>query len=231
MFHNDRVSQLLRYRRMYTPTPFQQDRPEVLQEFMERYPLAVLVGASDKGVLASHIPLIFEGTHGTSGTLKGHIARANPMWREFTDGAEVLAIFQGASHYISPNWYASKREHGKVVPTWNYTVVHARGRITWIQDRAWLRSFVGTLTDRHERGSASPWQISDAPAGYFEQMLSAIVGFEIAIESLSGKWKLSQNRSAADQAGVVSALSTSADPAALEMAALVAQPNRSQRGD
>jgi len=222
--------QLLTYGRMYAPTHFQQDRPEVLQQFMERYPLAGLVGTSAKGILANHVPLIYEATHGTPGTLRGHIARANSMWRELTDGAEVLAIFQGASHYISPSWYPSKPEHGKVVPTWNYTVVHARGRITWVRDAAWLRNFVGTLTDRHERDSASPWQVSDAQADYIEQMLSAIVGLEIAIDSLSGKWKLSQNRSAADRAGVVSALAASRDPAAREMAALVAHPDRDPRG-
>ena len=209
---------------MYTPTQFQENRPEILQQFMERFPLAVLVGATAGGIQASHIPLLYEAADGSHGKLKGHVARANPMWRELKTGAEVLAIFQGASHYISPNWYPSKVEHGKVVPTWNYTAVHARGRISWIHDPEWLRSFVGTLTERHERSSPSPWKISDAPSAYIEQMLRAIVGFEIALESLSGKWKLSQNRSAADRAGVVAALSASPDAASRGMAALVAHP-------
>ena len=213
---------------MYVPTHFQENRPEVLHQFMERFPLAVLVGATPGGIQASHIPLLYEPVHGAHGRLKGHLARANSMWRELKAGAEVLAIFQGASHYISPNWYPSKSEHGKVVPTWNYTAVHARGRISWIHDPEWLRNLVGTLTDRHERGSPSPWKISDAPSAYIDQMLSAIVGFEIALESLTGKWKLSQNRNAADRAGVVAALSASSDVASRGMAALVAQPDGSK---
>jgi transcriptional regulator len=193
---------------------------------MERYPLAVMVAATARGIQAHHIPLILEPSDGTLGTLKGHIARANSLWRDLEAGAEVLAIFQGASHYISPNWYPSKREHGKVVPTWNYTVVHARGRIAWMQDAAWLRAFLQTLTERQERRYESPWQMSDAPAGYIEQMLTAIVGFEIAMESLTGTWKLSQNRSAADRSGVVTSLSASTDAASQDMATLVAHPEK-----
>ena len=192
---------------MYTPTHFDERRPQLLHELMAQYPLAVVVAATAKGIEANHIPLMLRTWGGTPGTLKGHIARANSLWRDLPAGAEVLAIFQGASHYISPNWYPTKREHGKVVPTWNYTVVHARGRIVWKQDAAWLRAFLETLTDRHERRYEARWQVSDAPADYIEQMLRAIVGFEIAIESLTGKWKLSQNRSADDRAGVVSSLS------------------------
>ncbi len=193
---------------------------------MAEYPLAVVVGATAKGIEANHIPLMFVPGDGTPGTLKGHIARANSLWRDLEAGAEVLAIFQGASHYISPSWYPSKREHGKVVPTWNYTVVHARGHIVWKQDAGWLRAFLETLTDRHERHSETPWHVSDAPADYIDQMLKAIVGFEIAIESLTGKWKLSQNRAADDRAGVVSSLSASNDPASRDMAALVAHPDK-----
>jgi transcriptional regulator len=215
---------------MYTPRHFDQQRPELLHELMERHPLAVVVGATAKGVEANHIPLIFEPRDGTPGTLKGHIARANSLWRDLKAGAEVLAIFQGASHYISPNWYPSKREHGKVVPTWNYTVVHARGRIVWVHDAAWLRAFLETLTDRHERRYETHWQVSDAPADYIEQMLTAIVGFEIAIESLTGNWKLSQNRNAADRNGVVSSLSASTDAASHDMAALVAHPEKGKSG-
>jgi transcriptional regulator len=215
---------------MYTPTDFEESRPEILHGLMDRYPLATIVAATATGIQANHIPLIFEPTNGTLGTLKGHIARANSLWRDLKVGAEVLAIFQGSSHYISPNWYPTKREHGKVVPTWNYTVVHARGRISWVQDAVWLRKFLETLTDRHERRHTSPWQISDAPADYIEQMLAAIVGFEIAIESLTGKWKLSQNRSAADREGVVSSLSAATDAASHDMATLVAHPDKGSRG-
>jgi transcriptional regulator len=193
---------------------------------MKRYPLAAIVAATAKGIQASHIPLIFEPGDGTLGTLKGHIARANSLWRELLAGSEVLAIFQGASHYVSPSWYPTKREHGKVVPTWNYTVVHARGRIAWIQEAAWLRKFLETLTDRHEQRYQSPWQVSDAPADYIGQMMAAIVGFEITIESLTGTWKLSQNRSAADREGVISSLSSATDASSRDMAALVAHPDK-----
>jgi transcriptional regulator len=215
---------------MYTPSYFDEQRPQLLHELMARYPLAVVVGATAKGIEANHIPLIFEPGEGTPGTLKGHIARANSLWRDLGTGAEVLAIFQGSSHYISPAWYPTKREHGKVVPTWNYTVVHARGRIVWKQDAPWLRAFLEAMTDRHERRYETRWQISDAPADYIDLMLKAIVGFEIAIESLTGKWKLSQNRTADDRAGVVSSLSAFKDAASRDMAELVAHPDKGTSG-
>jgi transcriptional regulator len=212
---------------MFTPSHFREDRPQLLHRLMEEFPLATVVAASQaKGLEAIHIPLILDPHAGPFGSLKGHIARANSLWRDVASGAEVLAIFQGASHYISPNWYPSKREHGKVVPTWNYTAVHARGKISWIHDRAWLRGFLQTLTARHERRYTSPWQMSDAPAEYIEQMLKAIVGFEIALESLTGKWKLSQNRDAADRAGVVASLAASTAEADRAMAALVDCPDQ-----
>ncbi len=215
---------------MYTPSHFDENRPQLLHGLMAQYPLATLVAATGNGIEANHIPLIFEPKAGSPGSLKGHIARGNSLWRDVKAGAGVLAVFQGASHYISPNWYPSKREHGKVVPTWNYTVVHARGRIAWIHDTAWLRVFLEELTNRHERPYASRWQLSDAPPDYIEQMLTAIVGFEIELESLTGKWKLSQNRNAADRAGVVSTLASFTDAPAHEMAALVAYPDKGRGG-
>ncbi len=215
---------------MYSPSHFDERRPQLLHGLMEQHPLATLVAVTARGIEANHIPLIFEPKGGTLGSLKGHIARANSLWRDITAGSEVLAVFQGASHYISPNWYPSKREHGKVVPTWNYTVVHARGRISWIHDAAWLRAFLEGLTDRHERPYASRWRLSDAPPDYIEQMLAAIVGFEIELESLTGKWKLSQNRNAADRAGVVSSLASFTDAPAHDMAALVAHPDQGAGG-
>ena len=210
---------------MYTPAHFAENRPAVLHALMDRYPLAAVVAVTAEGIQANHVPLMLEPSGGALGTLKGHIARANSWWRDLRSGAEVLAIFQGASHYISPNWYPSKAEHGQVVPTWNYTVVHARGRIAWKHDPAWLRGLVESLTHRHERGNAPPWRMSDAPAEYIERMLAAIVGFEIAIDNLVGKWKLSQNRSAEDRAGVVSSLSAFTGEAAHEMARLVDRPD------
>jgi transcriptional regulator len=210
---------------MYVPSSFEESRPAVLHELMERNPLATVVAVTAAGIQANHIPAMHEPGAGSPGTLRGHIARANTIWRDLKDGAEVLAIFQGASHYISPNWYPSKLENGQVVPTWNYTVVHARGRITWIHDARWLREFLDSLTERHERGSASPWRVGDAPPKYIDGMLKAIVGFEIALEKLTGKWKLSQNRNAADRAGVVAALSGLPDEESRRMAQLVEHPD------
>ena len=206
---------------MYIPSYFDESRLPVLQEFMQRHPFAAIVANTPTGLDASHVPLVLDATRGKFGTLRGHIARANPMWRETAGGTKVLAIFQGSSHYISPNWYPSKQEDGRVVPTWNYVVVHARGSIEWFKDPAWLRGLLEVLTTLHERAYPNPWSISDAPGDYLQRMLGAIVGFEIPIDEIRGQWKLSQNRSAADRVGVVSALAGHADASAQEMAALM----------
>ena len=157
---------------------------------------------------------------GALGTLRGHVARANPVWREAA-GAQVLAAFQGPQAYITPSWYPSKAASAKVVPTWNYAVVHARGTLRVTEDAAWLRALVGRLTDVHEASRAHRWQVDDAPADYIEQMLRAIVGIEIEITSLQGKWKVSQNRSAADRAGVAAGLGSIDSDAARAMAGLI----------
>ena len=211
---------------MYVPSHFVESRPEVLHVLMDQHPLATLIAVTAGGLEANHVPVIFEPHGGGVGTLKGHIARANTLWRDLKAGAEVLTVFQGASRYISPNWYPSKLESGQVVPTWNYAVVHARGRITWMHDAQWLRGFLESLTDRHERGSVNPWRMDDAPANYIDKMLGAIVGFEIALDKLTGKWKLSQNRSAQDRAGVVAALTAFPDDESRRMAGLVENPGR-----
>jgi len=211
---------------MYTPAHFDESRTAVLHGFIERHPLAVIVAATAKGIIANHIPLMLASGGAGAGMLRGHVARANTMWQDVPAGSEVLAIFQGPSQYVSPNWYPSKREHGKVVPTWNYAVVHARGLIAWHHDKPRLRELVAALTDHHERGQAAPWKLGDAPEAYIQQMLAAIVGFEITITSLTGKWKASQNRSPADRAGVVGALAALADAAPREMAALVEQARK-----
>lgn len=215
---------------MYAPSHFNESRSAVLHEFIARHPLAVLVAATPTGVQANHVPLMLAPVAGSSGMLKGHIARGNTMWKDVPSGSEMLAIFQGPSQYISPSWYPSKREHGRVVPTWNYAVVHARGTVTWIHDKGWLRAFVESLTNLHERGQASPWHVSDAPAEYVEQMLAAIVGFEISITSMTGKWKLSQNRTPAERAGVIEALSALPDDGSREMAMLVEQAGKKNGG-
>lgn len=147
------------------------------------------------GLTANPLPMLLQ-----DGVLRGHVARANPVWQA-GDGA-ALAVFLGPHAYISPSWYPSKAETGKAVPTWNYIVVQARGRIRWIQDGEWLRAHVSALSDAHEQARSEPWQISDAPAGYIDALVRGIVGFELAIESLDGKYKLSQNRDARDRDGV-----------------------------
>lgn len=191
---------------MYVPDHFRELRAEVLQDLMERHPLATVVAVTTEGLTANHIPLQARLTAGGKGTLRGHIARANSLWRQLPPDAPVLAIFTGADAYISPNWYPSKREHGKAVPTWNYATVHVNGTIRFIEDKEWLRDFVGALTDIHEHGRPHRWHVSDAPADYIDGMLRAIVGFEIEIGRVLGKFKGSQNRSAEDRAGVQAAL-------------------------
>ena len=181
---------------MYIPDMFREDRPDVLHEAVRSIGFATLV---TDGLEANHLPMLLqEGENGP--VLRGHVARANPVWKK-GDGA-ALAMFLGPHAYVSPNWYPSKAETGKAVPTWNYITVHARGAIRWVQDADWLRTHVGSLSAAHEAGREVPWMISDAPVSYIDSMLRGIVGFELAIESLEGKYKLSQNRDAADRAGV-----------------------------
>jgi len=191
---------------MYVPEKFRETRIELLQEFVARHPLATLVANGPEGLTANHIPMLAQLDADGRGKLRGHIARANTLWRELPAGAPVLVIFSGAEHYISPNWYPSKREHGKAVPTWNYATVHMHGEIRFIDDVKWLREFVGSLTDVHEAGRPDRWHVGDAPADYLASMLRAIVGFEIAVSRTLGKFKGSQNRSAADRTGARAAL-------------------------
>jgi transcriptional regulator len=198
---------------MYLPRHFEQNDPAVLAVAMHEHPLATLVIATPAGPTADLIPLEYHPQLGPHGTLRGHVARANPLWRHA--GAAALAVFHGPQAYVSPNGYPSKREHGKVVPTWNYTIVQARGTLRAVDEAPWLRALVGRLTERHESTQAVPWAVSDAPEDYVKQMLGAIVGIEIELTSLIGKWKVSQNRDAADRAGVAAALGAHA------MAALV----------
>lgn len=187
---------------MYNPAAFRESRPEVLREAMAAHPLAALVTIGARGLDATHLPMLY----GEDGVLRGHLAKANPQWQEYDAATEALAIFAGPQRYITPNWYPSKREHGRVVPTWNYVVVHARGKLTFHEDAEWLRGFVTALTDEHERASAAPWRVTDAPADYIDSMLRAIVGVEMKVTSVEGKWKLSQNRPDADVAGVIEGL-------------------------
>jgi transcriptional regulator len=186
---------------VYVPEFFRETRVEVLQRFVTAHPLATLIANTAQGLTANHVPLRASLSDG-GGSLRGHIARANALWRELAPGAEVLAVFMGPDSYISPRAYPSKQEHGKVVPTWNYATVHVRGRIRFIEETAWLRSFVEELTDTHEAHAQVPWKVSDAPADYVEAMLRAIVGLEIEVTNITAKFKGSQNRSLPDRQGV-----------------------------
>ncbi len=206
---------------MYLPKHFEETRIEVLHELIRSHPLGTLVTLASQGLDANHIPFEIDPSPAPFGTLRGHVARANPLWREPPRGVDALAIFQGPQAYVSPSWYPSKRETGKVVPTWNYAVVHAHGPLRIIDDRAWLRALVERLTRRHEAGRREPWQVTDAPPDFIEAQLAAIVGIEMPIARLAGKWKTSQNRSPRDRAGAAEGLAQDAGESAAAMADLV----------
>ena len=210
---------------MYLPAHFEETRSEVLHEFIRAHPLGSLVTVSSGGLDANHIPFEIDRAPAPHGTLRAHVARANPLWRS-APSAEVLVIFQASGSYVSPAWYPSRRESGQVVPTWNYAVVHAHGSVRFIEDRAWLRALVGRLTERHEAGREDQWHVSDAPADFIDQQLNAIVGVEIAITRIVGKWKVSQNRLPRDRVGAADGLSLEGNDAAAEMAALVRKYNQ-----
>ena len=191
---------------MYLPAHFEEKRLDVLHDFVRAHPFGLCVTHGAQGLLANSVPFLIEpGGAAGLGVLRAHVARANPVWRDPGPG-EALVVFQGAQGYVSPGWYPSKAEHGKVVPTWNYMIAQARGRFRAIEDRDWLRALVRRLTDHHEASRSQPWRIDDAPESYLAAMLEGIVGVEIEITELEGKWKLSQNRSAADRAGVIDGL-------------------------
>lgn len=209
---------------MYQPAHFRETRGEVLAALMRSHPMATLVTTSAEGLGADHLPMEYDPLPAPFGTLRGHVARANPLCGSASGAAgsnQALAIFQGPQAYISPSWYPSKLEAGKAVPTWNYAVVHAHGPLKFFEDRQQLRALVEQLTDRHEAGRPHPWQVSDAPDDYLEQMLKAIVGIEMPLTRLVGKWKLSQNRTVADRAGVAAGLTAERGLHALEMANLI----------
>ena len=196
---------------MYTPRAFALDDLPELQQLIQHTRLAQLVTFGEHGLQASHLPLLLNPDEGPNGTLYGHLAKANRQWQDLQNGSEALVIFAGAEAYVSPGFYPAKAEHGKVVPTWNYLAVHAYGQAEVFTDAERLLTLVSALTDRHESGRAQPWKVSDAPADYIDGMLKAIVGFALPIQRLQGKRKLSQNRSAADIAGVREGLAASFD--------------------
>jgi transcriptional regulator len=203
---------------VYIPAHFLENRVEVLTQLIHDHPFGLLVTLGAGGLDATPIPFVLASAGGEC-VLRGHVARANPVWRETQLETEALVVFQGPHGYVSPSWYATKADSGKVVPTWNYITVHARGRLHIQQDPVWLRTHVAELTQRHEGTRALPWALGDAPADYVDKLLAGIVGLELPVRELSGKWKLSQNRPSADRDGVVQGLKDQGDEASRALAA------------
>ena len=208
---------------MYTPKDFEETRIDILHQLMKSHPLASLVTLGDAELIVNHLPFLIDPSCGLFGTLRGHVARANPVWQAFSHTVESVVIFQGPESYITPSWYPSKEAHGKVVPTWNYAVVHAYGYPRVIENAAWLRAHVTELTNKHEPTQALPWKVSDAPQDFTDKLINAIVGIEISISTIRGKWKVSQNRPMADRLGVVAGLESLGGEQARAMASLVTQ--------
>jgi len=207
---------------MYQPPHFREDRIEVQHDLIRAHPLGLLVSAGPGGLMADPVPFLLIRDASERGTLHCHVSRANPHWRKLGAVEECLAVFQGPQQYITPSWYETKRETGKVVPTWNYATVHAWGKPRVIEDTEWLRRNVEGLTRSHEGARRAPWAVDDAPPEFVAAQLRGIVGIEIPIARIEGKWKVSQNRPEADRAGVVAGLRQQGAPSET-MAALVAE--------
>lgn len=202
---------------MYQPIHFREDRLDVQHALIRSHPLGLLITAGPGGLMANPVPFLV-ASEGPLGILRAHVARANAQWRELTNLAECLVVFQGPQDYVTPSWYATKQQTGKVVPTWNYATVHAWGAPRVVDDPVWVRRQVGALTQMMEHPRAAPWAVDDAPIDFTEAQIRAIVGIEIPIARMEGKWKMSQNRNAADREGVVSGYRQQGDD---EMANLV----------
>lgn len=206
---------------MYQPPAFRETDVPTQQAFIAAHPLGLLISGGEAGLLANPIPFILYPGEGPFGTLRCHLSRANPQWQALQQALEALVVFQGTEHYVTPSWYPQKAVDGKVVPTWNYAMVQARGTAAIIEDAAWLHANVSALTDRHEGHRASPWAVSDAPNAFIASQIKGIVGIEIAISALAGKFKASQNRAPADRAGVAEGLLGETDAEAAAMRELV----------
>ena len=206
---------------MYLPRHFAETDSQVLHALIRAHPLGTWVTHGDGELVANHIPFLVDPARGEFGTLTGHVARANPVWQSFSGGANSLVVFQGPQTYITPSWYPGKAAHGKVVPTWNYAVVHAYGLPRAIEDRDWLLQHVSELTSTHEARQAHAWKVGDAPADFIARQLQAIVGVEIPIAKIAGKWKVSQNRVESDRLGVIAGLTGHEDTQSRDMATLV----------
>jgi len=206
---------------MYTPGFNAETDIPTLRCFVRENPLCALVTQTSGGMVASHIPMVLHDAGNGFGVLRGHVARANSQWREFLPSEDALAIFTGPQHYISASWYPSKAIHGKEVPTWNYVAVHAYGRMRAIEDADWLRDHLSTLTDTNEVIAEVPWRVADAPPEFIAKLSKAIVGLELVVTRVEGKWKVSQNRNEQDAAGVMDGLDSLGTPASEAMKELV----------
>jgi transcriptional regulator len=206
---------------MYIPPHFEERDVSVLHALIRSHPLGTWVVHSAGRLNVNHLPFVLDAAAGPFGTLRGHVSRANNVWKVAAEPAPSVVVFQGPQAYITPGWYPAKQEHGKVVPTWNYAVVHAHGTPRVIDDAEWLRQHVTALTSEHEASRELPWAVSDAPASFIDAMVRGIVGIEIPIDTLEGKWKASQNRSVADRRGVVAGLIEAGSEESREMASLV----------
>jgi transcriptional regulator len=206
---------------MYVPAHFEEDRVPVLHAAMREIGFAALVTVGAEGIIASHVPMLLDPEPAPFGTLVGHLSRENPQWRSMTAGIEALVMFLGPQAYVTPSWYPTKQATGKVVPTWNYIAIHAYGALRFIDDADWSRAHLTKLTQAHELSRPKPWAVTDAPASYVDGMLKGIVGFEMPIARLQGKWKMSQNKPAADRAGAADGLARDGNSGAAAVAAIM----------
>jgi len=216
---------------MYVPKHYEESDISVLHSLIESQPLGAWVTHGGEELVVNHIPFLLDPARGPHGILIGHVARANAVWKSFSKSLPSVVIFQGPQTYITPSWLPSKHAHGKAVPTWNYAVVHAYGMPHIVEDGEWLLNHVNQLTDIHEADQALPWKVSDAPEEFTNQLVKAIVGIEIPMEKIVGKWKVSQGRPEADKLGVVAGLLSRDDSQSKQMAALVSQHVSIAKGD
>lgn len=206
---------------MYQPPHFREEDPAAMHALIRAHPLGLMISSTGDGPVANAVPFHLDEASSPKGVLQCHVARANPQWRDIAAGAPVLVVFQGVDTYVTPSWYETKRETGKVVPTWNYAIVQVRGAARIIEDAAWLRRQIEVLTKGQEGARDAPWAVGDAPEAFIAAQIKGIVGIEIEIAEIAGKWKVSQNRPESDRKGVAAGLVADGDDGGAEMAGLV----------
>lgn len=212
---------------MHIPSKFKEENLDKLHEFIQEYPLGTLIVSAENTLDADHIPFYLQKRENAQVILQSHIAKVNPLWKKVADGQEVLLIFHGPNAYISPNFYPSKKETGKVVPTWNYSVVHVRGRIFFRHESDWILQLLNNISDFHELSQTLSWSVSDAPVEFTKKLINAVVGFEVVIDDIVGNFKLSQNKTALDYSGVVNGLAESENNSDISVAKQMQQSTRS----